>query len=148
VALDHDTANGDTPPLPITAFLKIPETGSPYLQGSKCQACGEVQVGDRVVCPKCGARDNMQRVKLAETGKLYNYTVVYRNFPGVAVPFVSAIVDLDGGGVLKGNLIDVEPDPSKLAFDMPVRVVIRDAGRKDKAGNSYLAYFFTPAKAA
>ena len=30
---------------------------------------------------------------------------------------------------------------------MPVKVVFRDAGRKDKDGNSYLSYFFTPAKA-
>jgi hypothetical protein len=28
---------------------------------------------------------------------------------------------------------------------MPVNVVFRDAGRKDKDGNSYMSYFFTPA---
>jgi hypothetical protein len=28
---------------------------------------------------------------------------------------------------------------------MPVKLVYRDAGRKDKDGASYLAYFFTPA---
>ena len=60
----------------------------------------------------------------------------------------SAIVDLDGGGTLKGNLLDVEPDPAKIKFDMPVKVVFRDAGRKDKEGNSYLAYFFVPANKA
>ena len=51
------------------------------------------------------------------------------------VPFISAIVDLDGGGTLKGNLVDIEPDIAKLKFDMPVKVVFRDAGRADKAGN-------------
>lgn len=135
-------------PRPVTPFVKIPETGEPYLQGCKCQSCGEVQLGERTICPKCGVRDQMKSMRLANTGKLYNFTVVYRNFPGVPVPFVSAIVDLDGGGTLKGNLIDIEPDPEKLTFDMPVRVVFGDAGRKDKEGNSYLAYFFTPAKAA
>lgn len=142
---DAETA---APLKPVTPFVKIPEAGQPYLQGSKCTACDEVQVGERTVCPKCGARDAMAPVKLAETGRLYNYTVVYRNFPGVEVPFVSAIVDLDGGGTLKGNLVDVEPDPAKLAFDMPVKVVFRDAGRTDKAGARYLSYFFTPAEAA
>jgi hypothetical protein len=28
---------------------------------------------------------------------------------------------------------------------MPAKVVFRDAGRKDQAGNSYLSYFFVPA---
>ena len=133
---------------PVTSFVKIPDAGAPYLQGSKCTQCGEVQVGDRTVCPKCGARDAMQTVKLADRGRLYNFTVVYRNFPGIEVPFVSAIVDLDGGGTLKGNLVDVEPDPAKLKFDMPVKVVFREAGRTDKAGNRYLSYFFAPAEAA
>ena len=128
-----------------TSFIKIPKDGAPYLAGAKCQNCGEVYVGDREVCGKCFARNKMDSVKLAATGKLYNYTVVHRNFPGVPVPFISAIVDLDGGGTLKGNLLGVEPDPAKIKFDMPVKVVIKDAGRKDKEGNSYLAYFFEPA---
>jgi uncharacterized OB-fold protein len=136
-------------PTPTTkgavAFLKIPKDGAPYLAGAKCRNCGEVYVGEREVCGKCFARGKMDPVKLSDKGKLYNFTVVHRNFPGVPVPFISAIVDLDGGGTLKGNLLGVEPDPAKIKFDMPVKVVIRDAGRKDKEGNSYLAYFFEPA---
>ena len=57
----------------------------------------------------------------------------------------SAIVDLDDGGTLKGNLIDCDPDPEKIKFDMPVEVVFDDAlGRKDAEGNSYISYFFKP----
>jgi uncharacterized OB-fold protein len=135
-------------PAPTTkgavAFLKIPKDGAPYLAGSKCRNCGEVYTGDREVCGKCFARGKMDHVKLGSTGKLYNFTVVHRNFPGVPVPFISAIVDVDGGGTLKGNLMGVEPDPAKIKFDMPVKITIKDAGRKDKEGNSYLAYFFEP----
>src|ERR1700710_3038901 len=109
----------------VVAFLKIPKDGAPYLAGSKCSKCGEVVVGTREVCGKCGARKGVEAIKLTDTGKLYNYTVVHRNFPGVPVPFISAIVDLDGGGTLKGNLVGVEPDPAKIKFDMPVKVVIR-----------------------
>src|ERR1700759_2351318 len=127
-----------------TNFLKVPKDGEPYLAGSKCRKCGEVAVGDRDTCGKCGSRGQMDHVKLGTTGKLYNFTVVHRNFPGVPVPFISAIVDLDGGGTLKGNLVGVEPDPAKIKFDMPVKVVIREVPQKDKDGNSYLAYFFEP----
>jgi uncharacterized OB-fold protein len=132
--------------LPAIDFLKIPDQGSPYLEGHKCQACGAVFLGDRRVCSKCGARDKLQAVKLADRGKLYVYTIVHRSFPGIEVPYVSAVVDLEGGGTVKGNLIGVAADPEKIKMGMPVRVVFKDAlGRKDKEGNSYLSYFFEPA---
>lgn len=135
-------------PAPTTkgavAFLKIPKDGAPYLAGSKCSHCGEVVAGERDTCGKCGARKGVEHVKLGSTGRLYNFTVVHRNFPGVPVPFISAIVDVDGGGTLKGNLLGVEPDPAKIKFDLPVNIVIKPVPQKDKDGNSYLAYFFEP----
>ena len=70
---------------------------------------------------------------------------MHRSFPGIEVPYVSAIVDLDDGTAIKGNLININPDPEKIEFDMPVEVVFDDAlGRKDSDGNSYLSYFFQP----
>ena len=134
-----------TLPKPVVPFLKIPEHGEPYLEGHRCSACKEVFMEPRRACPKCTKVGTLKAEKLSSHGKLYNFTVVHRNFPGVKVPFISAIVDLDGGGSLKGNLVDIEPDIAKLKFDMPVKVVFRDAGRADKAGNKYLAYFFIPA---
>ena len=128
----------------VVPFLKIPKDGEPFLAGSKCSECGEVVTGTRVVCGKCGARKGIENIKLGMTCKLYNFTIVHRNFPGVPVPFISAIVDVDGGGTLKGNLLGVEPDPNKIKFDMPVKIVIRPVPQKDKDGNSYLAYFFEP----
>lgn len=87
----------------------------------------------------------MKPFRLGNQGKLYAYSIVHRSFPGVDVPYISAIVDVDGGGTLKGNLIDVEPDPSAIEFDMPVEIVFGDAlGRKDSEGNSYIAFFFRP----
>jgi hypothetical protein len=139
------TAEVSAKPLPAVSFLKIPDDGDPYLEGSRCEACGETFLGERQTCAACGARGKMRAVRLADTGRLYNFTVVHRNFPGVPVPFISAIVDLDGGGVVKGNLIDFPPSPEAIKFDMPVRLVFKDAGRKDKDGAAYLAYFFTPA---
>ncbi|MEO8603941.1 MAG: Zn-ribbon domain-containing OB-fold protein [bacterium] len=132
-------------PLPVVDFLKIPESGDPYLEGFKCAACGAIYLGAREACAKCGARGPMATTRLANDGELYVYSIVHRSFPGIDVPYVSAIVDLDGGGTVKGNLIGVEPDPAKIRMGMPVRVVYKDAlGRKDRDGNSYLSYFFEP----
>jgi len=130
---------------PAVDYLKIPDGGEPYLEGRACGACGAVFVGERAVCSKCGARDKLASRRLSNDGHLYVYSIVHRSFPGVAVPYVSAIVDLEGGGTVKGNLIGIEPDPDKIKMGMPVRVVYKDAlGRKDKEGNSYLSYFFEP----
>ena len=87
----------------------------------------------------------METVKLSNKGKLYSYSIVFRSFPGIDGPYISAIVDLYGGGTIKGNLIECDPDPEKIKFDMPVDVIFDDAlGRKDSDGNSYISYFFKP----
>ena len=133
-------------PLPVVDWLKGAGSDDPYLEGHKCGSCGAVYLGVRSTCSKCGARDQLEPTRLSNKGKLYTFCVVYRSFPGIEVPYVSAIVDLDGGGTVKGNLINIEPDPEKIKFDMPVEVVFADAlGRKDKDGNSYISYFFQPA---
>ncbi len=132
-------------PLPVVEYLKIPEDGDPYLEGFKCGSCGATFLGERSVCSKCGARDQMSAVTLPNHGTLYSYSIVHRSFPGIDVPYVSAVVDLDDGTAIKGNLINVEPDPDKIEFGMPVDVVYADAlGRKDRDGNSYLSFFFQP----
>jgi len=134
-----------TKPLPVVEWLKLPEGGDPYVEGHKCGSCGAVFLGERTVCSKCGARDQMKAQKLSNQGTLYVYSIVHRSFPGIDVPYVSAIVDLEGGGTLKGNLINIEPDPEKIKLGMPVEVVYKDAlGRKDRQGNSYVSYFFQP----
>ena len=131
--------------LPVVEYLKLPEDGEPYLEGHKCGDCNSIFLGEREVCSNCTARGKIEPVKLSNKGKLYSYSITFRSFPGIDVPYISAIVDLDGGGTIKGNLIDCEPDPEKIEFDMPVEVVFDDAlGRKDAEGNSYISYFFKP----
>ena len=131
--------------LPVVEYLKLPEDGDPYLEGHKCGECNSIFLGEREVCSNCTARGKIEPVKLSNKGKLYSYSITFRSFPGIDVPYISAIVDLEGGGTIKGNLIDCDPDPEKIEFDMPVEVVFDDAlGRKDTEGNSYISYFFKP----
>ncbi len=131
-------------PLPIVPFLKIPDEGEPYLESTRCTKCGAHFLGERSVCASCGARDQMEPARLANQGELYVYSIVHRSFPGVETPYVSAIVDLEGGGTVKGNLIGVDPDPEKIRMGMPVEVVYKVAPRKDADGNEYLTYYFQP----
>ncbi|MCW1382683.1 OB-fold domain-containing protein [Novosphingobium sp. KCTC 2891] len=121
------------------------EGDKPYLAGCRCTQCGHVYVGPREVCAKCTARGAMEPVHLAETGKVHVWTVVHRSFPGVATPFLDVIVDLDDGAHIKGTLTDIDPD--KVTFDLPVRVVFREAipAGQDKP---YLTYLFVPQQGA
>ena len=136
-----------TAPLPVVPFLKIPGDAEPYLEGSVCGACDTTYLGQRMACAKCGARE-LQTRRLSNQGSLHTYSIVHRSFPGVAVPFISAVVDLDGGGSIKGNLIHVPADPQHIPFGLRVEVTFADAlGRKDRDGNSYLSYFFQPRSA-
>ena len=132
-------------PQPATSYTRIDETGMPYLQASRCGECATVFLGARENCARCCARGQMRPIRLAARGRLYSYTIVYRSYPGIRVPFVSAIVDLEEGGTLKGNLVDIEPNPDKLTYGMPVRVVFRGAQcalGEDAAG--FVAHFFVP----
>ncbi len=134
-------------PLPGVPFLKIPDGGDPYLEGHKCKGCGSVFLGKRSVCSCCFARDQIEAVKLSNKGELYVYSITHRSFPGIETPFISAVVDLDGGGSVKGNLINIDPDPEKIKMGMRVEVIYEIAPRKDREGNEYLTYYFQPAAA-
>ena len=137
-------SNKDGNVLVATNYIRQ-ENGEYFLSGLKCKGCNSIFLEDRSSCGKCFARDCFVELKLANTGKLYSYSIVHRSFPGVDVPYVSAIVDLDGGGTVKGNLVDVDLDPQNISFDMKVKIIFKDAlGRKDKDGNSYISFFFAP----
>jgi uncharacterized OB-fold protein len=130
---------------PATSYTEVPPDGAPFLKGSRCSACGAIYLGERADCGHCTARGQMQPMKMGTEGTLYNYTIVYRSYPGIKVPFISAIVDLKGGGTVKGNLLDVEPDPARLPFGLPVKMVFRGAEIANAEGAGYLAHFFVPA---
>ena len=137
-------AAAEKKPLPVVSYLKIPEDGDPYLEGQRCGACGAIFLGERLACSSCGARGPFEARRLSDRGELYVYSIVHRSFPGIETPYISAIVDLEGGGTVKGNLVGIDPSPEKLTMGMPVDVIYRIAPRKDREGNEYLTYYFQP----
>lgn len=131
-------------PLPIKPHLKIPDSGDPYIEGLKCKSCGAISLRERMACPKCGARESLEPHRLSNQGKLHAFSITHRAFPGIEVPFISAIADLDGGGTIKTNMIDIEPDPEKIELGMDIEVTYKIAPRKDGEGNEYMTYYIRP----
>ena len=129
---------------PIVPFLRLGD--EPRLLGLRCRACGATYLkSGRVACSKCASAGNLEEIALSDRGKLWVYSIVHQSAPGIPTPYVAAIVDLEDNVAVRCNLIDVDPDPAKIAFDMPVRMVTRKV-RTDKEGNDVIAFFFRPEK--
>jgi uncharacterized OB-fold protein len=128
-------------PKPGTKVIRIDADHQPYIEGFRCGACGAVMAVQTLACRACASRAAPEPYRSAETGTLYTWSVVHRSYPGIAVPFVSAIVDLDGGLSFKGTLKGVHQED--LRSGMPVRLVFDDAGgAHDAEGAPYIGFHF------
>ena len=128
--------------IPMVDYLVL-DDGDPHLMAKTCEECGALYLDRRVACAKCGA-DRFGTKRLGRDGRLRSFTIVHRAAPGVPTPYVSAVVDLDGGGVVKANLVDVDPDPEKIRLGMPVKMTTFAAGTDDE-GTEAVAFAFAPA---
>jgi uncharacterized OB-fold protein len=120
--------------------------GEPRLVANRCTSCGANYFDRRNACAKCGRRD-FERVALGDTGVVRTFSIVHRAAPGVPAPFVSAVVDLDGGGIVKTNIVNTDPTPEKVSLGMKVRLTTYVAGT-DSAGTEAIAFGFEPVQGA
>ena len=127
--------------VPIVDYLVL-DDGAPHLVSHECKSCGALYFDRRNACAKCG-KTAFGSKKLGDTGTLKSFTIVARAAPNVKVPYVSAIVHLDGGGVVKTNVVNVEPDPEHVRLNMPVRMTTFVAGVDDD-GTEAVAFGFEP----
>ena len=76
----------------------------------KCNACGAMRLPPGPACPSCGAYDRGYDVA-AGTGTVFSY-VVHRHppVPGKELPIVIALIDLDEGVRMVGEVVDLDPD--------------------------------------
>jgi len=130
---------------PIVPFLRLPEQGEPHLVGQRCTACGAVYLGERRACSKCTATGRFEEIPLSRKGELWVWSIVHQSMPGVPVPYVVGVVDLPEGVSVRCNVIDVEPDPARLRFGMPVEMTT-GVSQQDRDGNDVVAFYFRPAR--
>lgn len=73
-----------------------------------------------------------------------SYTVVHRAAPGVPAPFTSAVVALDGGGVIKANVVSPDGAPlPTVECGTDVELVTYEIGI-DAEGTRAVGFGFTP----
>jgi uncharacterized OB-fold protein len=94
----------------------------------RCNDCGYYIHPPTPRCPRC-LGENVEPSPVSGRGRVYTYTVNERVWvPGLDVPYVIAIVELEEqpGLRLMTNIVDVPLD--EVAIDMPVQVEFRERG--------------------
>jgi len=80
------------------------------LLGLKCQQCGTITVPPKIACSKCSGTD-LDIVQLSGKGKIQTFTTVFVPPEGreSECPYIIALVELDEGPWIMGNLTGVDP---------------------------------------
>lgn len=108
---------------------------APFWEGLKqgklmlpsCEQCGPFFY-PRSACPTCHRRVSSW-VECSGRGKLYSFAIAQVPLhPGFKepCPYVLAMVELEEGPRLSTNLVEVDPDPTRLSIGMPVELVCRE----------------------
>ena len=125
--------------IPLVDYLVLGD--DPHLVAHECTACGARFFDRRNACASCFATE-FRGVPIGTHGEVRSFTIVTFAAPGVPVPFVAAVIDCDGTSV-RGNLINVEPDPDHVALGMKVRLATYSLGTDDDNVEA-IGYGFEP----
>jgi uncharacterized OB-fold protein len=126
--------------VPLVDYLVLGD--HPHLVAHECSTCGARYFDRRNACAHCGGTE-FGAADVGTEGEVRSFTIVTFAAPGVKVPFVSAIVDCAGTSV-RGNLINVEPDPDHVSLGMKVRLATYSLGTDDQ-GTEAIGFGFEPA---
>ncbi len=125
--------------IPIVDYLVLGD--SPHLVANECTSCGARFFDRRNACAGCFGTE-FKKVAVATDGEVRAFTIVAFAAPGVAVPFVSAVVDCAGTSV-RGNIINTAPDPDHVKLGMKVRLATTSVGTDDD-GTEAISFGFEP----
>jgi uncharacterized OB-fold protein len=127
--------------VPYVGYLSLGD--DPHLVANQCESCGALFLDRRNACANCGRCEFRPR-PLANEGVLRAFTIVHRASPDVTVPYVSGIVDLDGGGVVKANIVGIVPEPASVTLGMKVKLTTFPIGT-DAEGTEAVSFGYQPA---
>lgn len=132
---------------PAKRYIRIGDNDQPWVAGFRCPDCAGVAIDQTMACRHCFSRNAAVEFQASDIGRVHTFTEVRRSYPGIAVPFISVVVDLDDGLCLKGTLREVCLD--SVAVGMRVQMIFDDAGGAcDAKGNPYVGYHFLPLSGA
>jgi len=114
--------------------------------GSRCPNCNRTFFPARSICPVCHRKSlgKMVPLKLKGEGAVHSFTEVHEGHEDFEMqkPYIIALIDLDEGVRVTGQLIDCEPD--QVSIGMRVRATLRKLGEDGAAGVIHYGYKFRP----
>jgi len=125
--------------VPLVSYLVLGK--NPHLVANQCTSCKARFFDRRNACASCFGT-SFEEVDVPTEGEVKAFTIVSLAAPGIPVPFVASIVDCDGTSV-RGNLVNVEPDPEHVSLGMKVRLTTFPIGT-DAAGTEAIGFGFEP----
>jgi uncharacterized OB-fold protein len=125
--------------IPLVDYLVLGD--DPHLVANECTACGARFFDRRNACAACEGT-SFERKRVPSEGEVQAFTIVSFAAPGVPVPFVASVVDCDGTSV-RGNLVNIEPDPEHVKLGLKVRLTTVPVGT-DSAGTEAVGFGFEP----
>jgi uncharacterized protein len=113
--------------IPLT-WRRIPERYR--LLGVKCETCNSHYFPRRSICPKCRRKGKITEIRYSGRGKIFSFTEVTAPPQGFEdqVPYILAVIELEEGGRLTGQVVDVLKEDVKIgsSVEQVFRVIQRD----------------------
>ena len=125
--------------IPLVDYLVLGDR--PHLVANECTGCGARYFDRRNACARCFGTE-FRSAEVATEGEVRAFTIVTLAAPGIPVPFAAAVVDC-GGTSVRGNLINVDPDPEHVHLGMKVRLATYSLGADDD-GTEAVGFGFEP----
>lgn len=128
-----------TTQIPLVDYLVLDDP--PHLVATECTSCGARYFDRRNACAGCFGTE-FRQVDVPTAGEVTAFTIVAHAAPGIPTPFVAATVDC-GGTPVRGNIVNVDPDPDQISLGMPVELVTFPIGTDDD-GAEAVGFGFAP----
>jgi uncharacterized OB-fold protein len=117
-------------PLPLLDNVSRPwweATARGELLYQECPACGHRQFYPRSICTRCAAEPEWRTA--SGRGKVHTFTVVRQNYAPPFkrwAPYTVAIVELEEGVRIEGNVVGIDPDEVAIGLEVEVAFVPLD----------------------
>lgn len=92
--------------------------------GLKCEDCGTYIFPSQGVCGGCGS-EKLEVTEIKGEGTIRTFTVIRVAPEGMKPPYIVAMVELEEGAWVTGNVMDINPDEADMGL----------IGRKVKLGS-------------
>lgn len=121
----------------MTAYISLPSYVASLPQryrliGQKCRKSGHIIFPPRMMCPECSSIE-FEDYPLSGRGNIFTFTIVSRgggpsefdDQQNMTGPYAVAIIKLEEGPLVAGQLTDCKAVPESFYIGMPVEAVIR-----------------------